>query len=341
MSAEPQSPNVISHQQNLRLYYLDSSNRIVELASSCSTSAPCTWTRLTYFTAISTGGLSAVYMNDDGIRVYCIGSSGSLWVLVSYRGPWYAAALGMTARSASGLSATVIPSDSGPINGIYLLHVGPDGDLKEMTWERAKNYTSYLIGELDSPVISVSAYQTTSMALVRHRRGHCGGKKNPPSETPQRFISDTVPPTANVVYRPDSRSRLSHPPLASRIRPILQHRLRHSCTSIARLLSLDRHSVRALVPQCERHLVGALVQDGEHGCARRVWRLRCCCWLERHGCEGLLYGPRVFDVGWAYNWWCWQWMAKRVGYPLDARISVGLNCTDMRVVDYRKHIYWL
>ena len=61
----------------------------------------------------------------------------------------------MTARPASGLSATVIPSDSGLINGIYVLHVGPDGDLKEITWDRAKNYTSYFIGELDNLVVFV------------------------------------------------------------------------------------------------------------------------------------------------------------------------------------------
>ncbi|KAL8760229.1 MAG: hypothetical protein Q9184_003400 [Pyrenodesmia sp. 2 TL-2023] len=83
---------------NVRLYYLDATNLVVELAcNTCGPSAPCVWHRQTYFTSTSSGGLSVVWMGyADGIRVFIITSAGGLSILQWFQGSWRVYVTGLT-----------------------------------------------------------------------------------------------------------------------------------------------------------------------------------------------------------------------------------------------------
>lgn len=133
--------------QNLRLYYLDSTNHIVEYASSYSTAAAYTWNRTAYFDATSSGGISAVYTNDNGVRLYFIAENGAIGILVSLNGSWETYQIGITASSISSLSATTFTSGFGPTTGVEILFVDPDGRLKEIRWKKGTYDSKYSLGE--------------------------------------------------------------------------------------------------------------------------------------------------------------------------------------------------
>ncbi|KAL8901473.1 MAG: hypothetical protein Q9207_005184 [Kuettlingeria erythrocarpa] len=139
--------------QNVRLYYLDATNRVVELAcNTCGPSAPCVWNRQTYFTSTSSGGLSVVWMGyADGIRVFITTSTGGLSILQWFQGSWRVYVTGLTVAPRSSLTTFGIKNSTGTTNGIYVLATGTTGSLLEMVWNRNGDYHKFIVGRTIDP----------------------------------------------------------------------------------------------------------------------------------------------------------------------------------------------
>ena len=133
----------------MRLYYLDASNRVVEMAcNSCGPTAPCVWHRQTYFTATSSGGLSVVYMGSyDGIRVFITNSNGVVSILQWFQNSWRIYNTGLAVVAKSPITAYGVLGSSGSTDGIYALAVDPNGALQELVWDRARDYQRFFFGK--------------------------------------------------------------------------------------------------------------------------------------------------------------------------------------------------
>ena len=133
---------------------------MVEFASlACTTTAPCKWFRNTYFTATSSGGLSAVWMGDyDGLRLFYLNSNSVVTIQQWFQGSWRLFSTGLAAAPASSLSTYYEPDDAGSVNFIYVLCTDPSGALKELVWDRARDYQKFFSGELSIPLSSQRLY---------------------------------------------------------------------------------------------------------------------------------------------------------------------------------------
>ncbi|KAL8924355.1 MAG: hypothetical protein Q9208_004137 [Pyrenodesmia sp. 3 TL-2023] len=133
---------------NVRLYYLDATNRVVELAcNTCGPSAPCVWHRQTYFTSTSSGGLSVVWMGyADGIRVFITTSTGGLSILQWFQGSWRVYVTGLIVASKSSLTTFGVKNSTGTTNAIYVFAIGTGGSLVEMVWNRDRDYQKFVVG---------------------------------------------------------------------------------------------------------------------------------------------------------------------------------------------------
>lgn len=117
--------------QELRVYYLDTSNRIVEFGTSFSSSSDLSWSRTEHFSTGSTGGLAAVWLGSEGIRLYFVDKDDSVGQLVWYANSWRSP----TSLKLPALAGSPVAAQSsyfgGDFYGIFLHYVNRDKELTE------------------------------------------------------------------------------------------------------------------------------------------------------------------------------------------------------------------
>ncbi len=119
---------LLSAIQELRIYYLDDSNRIVEFSAS---SSDFSWSRTHHFSTTSTGGLAAVWLGSEGIRLYFINDD-SVGQLMWYANSWQSpSSLNLPALAGTPLAAQAYYSGPGELFGIFLHYVNRANALQE------------------------------------------------------------------------------------------------------------------------------------------------------------------------------------------------------------------
>jgi hypothetical protein len=115
--------------QHFRVYYLDESNRIIEFGASSSDSS---WSRTRQFSTTSTGGLAAVWLGGEGIRIYFINEDSLVSELVWYDNSWYSpSSLDLLALPGSSLAAQAVYIEPGTLYGIFIHYVSNNKALTE------------------------------------------------------------------------------------------------------------------------------------------------------------------------------------------------------------------
>ncbi|KAL9608856.1 MAG: hypothetical protein Q9167_006321 [Letrouitia subvulpina] len=151
----------------LRVYYLDESNRIVEFATSFSLSSSPSWYLGKYFSTTSTGGLTAVWLGSEGIRLYCIDEDNSVAQHVWYAGSWRdPTSLNLPALSGSPLAIQTFSPENQGLLGIFLLYVNADKDLTEGVYDPSKDPNNFLPGRIiDSDFTGIGGGISSAIAI--------------------------------------------------------------------------------------------------------------------------------------------------------------------------------
>lgn len=122
-----EQPCLLLAVQELRVYYLDESNRIVELGASFSSLLDPIWFRTKHFSTSSTGGLAALWLPRVGIRLYFIDENGSVgqlkWGPTGWQDP---TSLKLPALATSLLSTQAFYRNPGELIAISLQYVNTD-----------------------------------------------------------------------------------------------------------------------------------------------------------------------------------------------------------------------
>ncbi|KAL8820147.1 MAG: hypothetical protein Q9191_007576 [Dirinaria sp. TL-2023a] len=128
----------------LRVYYLDNSNRVVEYQTSLSSPSDPSWFRGRYFPDGSTGGLAALWLGSEGIRLYVIDENNTVAEIVWYDGSWGTAhSIELHAQAGTAVAVQDFTLN-GKLSAISLLYTNVEEDLVEGTYDPSVDPNSFL-----------------------------------------------------------------------------------------------------------------------------------------------------------------------------------------------------
>ena len=113
----------------------------------------------------ASGDLSAIYLKDDGVRVYYVDGTYVSELGYSYSSGWYRATTAIEAAPSSPVSAAWRADESGKVSGIAVVYLAPTLLLREMNWLRERAGDGSFDGESTATSFSKSAFKSILTGL--------------------------------------------------------------------------------------------------------------------------------------------------------------------------------